>query len=186
MRTLTSHEKRTIRLAGSALAIYLVLFYGLDGFKRLEAKRRAYQELVQSAQTLKQELRPYENKALLIAQLKERYHLDLAKLSKTTLVAETSAAIQKAAMTGMVQLGPIRETPARSSNKELASMQLEGMGPVPAITAFIHRLQQLGYPLVIDSLQISAEPSRPGALKVNVTLIILDYSQWKPEEGRHA
>ncbi len=186
MRSLSPQENRTIRIAGTLLAIYLVLFYGVRGWKHLEARRNDYQKLVQDAQTLKQELRPYENKALLIEDLKQRYHLDFTKLSKTTLVAQASAAIQQAAQGGGVQLGPLRETSARASAKELASMQLEAMGPVPALSTFLHRLETLGYPLIIDALQITAEPSRPGMIKINVTLVILDYDQFKAEDAHHA
>ena len=87
---------------------------------------------------------------------------------------------------GGVQLGPIRESAARPSAKELASIQLEGNGPVPALLTFLHRLETLGYPLILDSVQISSDPTRPGMIKLNLTIIILDFEQWKTEETRHA
>ena len=64
-------------------------------------------------------------------------------------------------------------------------MQLEGAGPVPAVTAFLHRLDTLGFPLIVDSVQLSPEP-RPGMLKLNLTIIILDFDQWKKEEVPNA
>src|SRR5262249_28263796 len=124
MRQLSDHEKRTIRIAVIGLAIYLGVFFGVRGWRGLEGRRSEYQRLVQEAERLKQELRPYENKILLLDKLKETFRMDPSKLSKATLVAEASAAIQKAATGGGVQLGPIRESAARASAKELTSMQI--------------------------------------------------------------
>jgi hypothetical protein len=100
-------------------------------------------------------------------------------------VAEASAAIQQSALTGQVQLGPIRESPPRPSAKELASMQLEGIGPVPAVMKFLHRLETLGYPLILDSVQINPDATKPGMVKLNLTIVILDFEQWKNEEMRN-
>ena len=186
MPSLTDREKRTIRKAAVGIVIYLVLFYGLRGWKHLETNRAEYQKLVREAQRLQQELQPYENKALLMQKLKETFRMDPSKLSKASLVAEASAAIQKAATTGGVQLGPIRESAARPSAKELASMQLEGIGPVPAVMALLNRLETLGYPLILDSVQLNPEATKPGMVKLNVTIIILDFDQWKIEEVRRA
>jgi hypothetical protein len=64
-------------------------------------------------------------------------------------------------------------------------MQLEGVGPVPAVMALLHRLELLGFPLILDSLQLTPEPTKPGNLKMNVTIVILDYEHWqKPEAPR--
>jgi len=103
------------------------------------------------------------------------------KSSKATLVAEASAAIQKAAGSGGVQFGPIRESAARASAKELASMQFEGSGSVSSVMTLLHRLQTLGYPLIIDSVQMTPE-TRPGMVKVHLTIVILDFEQWKNGE----
>ena len=168
-----------------AIAIYLVLFFGLRGWKQLEARRSDYEKLVKDAQKLKQEVQPYENKALLAEKLKGNFHIDLSTLAKTSLVAQASAAIQKAAQSGGIQLGPIRESAARASSKELASMQLEGFGPVPAVISLLHRLEVLGYPLILDSVQISADPTKPNMVKLSLTIIILDFEQWKNEEKRN-
>ncbi len=185
MLTLNDREKRTVRIAAAAMAIYLVLFFGLRGWKQLETRRSDYQKLVKDAQTLRQELQPYENRTLLIEKLKGTFRMDPLKLSKATLVAEASAAIQRTAQSGGVQLGPIRESAARPSAKELASMQLEGFGPVSAVLTLLHRLQALGYPLLLDSVQISSDPTKPGMVKLNLTIIILDFEQWKSEEMRN-
>ena len=186
MRTLTDREKRTVRFAAVGISIYLALFGGVRGWKYIEKKRAEYQRLVKEASGLKQEVQPYENKVLLVKKLMESLHLDPAKLSRASVVGAASDAIQKAAATGGLKLGPIRESPARPSTKELASMQLEGAGPVPAVTTFLHRLDTLGYPLIVDSVQLSPEPTRPGLLKLTLTIIILDFDQWKKEDAPHA
>ena len=185
MRALTNHEKRTIRFAAVGISIYLLLFGGVRCWKYLEKKHADYQQLVKQASGLRQEVLPYENKVLLVKKLMESMRVDPAKLSRASVVGSASSAIQKAAATGGLKLGPIRESPARPSTKELASMQLEGAGPVPAVTAFLHRLDTLGFPLIVDSVQLSPEP-RPGMLKLNLTIIILDFDQWKKEEVPNA
>jgi hypothetical protein len=185
MAALTHREKRTVRLAAIAITIYLALFFGLRAWKSLEARRSEYQQLSIDAQRLKRDLQPYENRILLAQKLKENFRLEPEKLSRASVVAEASAAIQKAAGSIKVQLGQVRESAARPPAKELVSMQLEGSGPVPAVMAFLHRLETLGYPVIIDSLQISGD-ARPGMIKLNLTIVILDFEQWKKEEMPNA
>lgn len=186
MRALTDHEKRTVRIAAVGIAIYLALFFGVRAWKGLENRRSEYRQLLANAQRLEQEFRPYENKLLLAEKLKETFHLDPRKLSRATVVAEASAAIQNAAKSGGVQLGPIRESPARSSGKELASVQLEGVGPVPALVTLLQRLETIGYPLILDSVQFNPDATKPGMLKLNLTVVILDFEQWRKEGTPHA
>jgi hypothetical protein len=44
---------------------------------------------------------------------------------------------------------------------------------------FLHEITSLGYPIVIDSLQLNPDPSGPGHIKVNLSIVVLDYEQWK-------
>lgn len=185
MPSLTDNEKRTLRRAAIAISIYLILFLTFRAWRFCETKRSDYFKLVKEAKSLKQELQPYENKLLLLDKLKETFHMNPAKLSKATLVAEASAAIQKAAQGGGFQLGPIRESAARPSARELTSMQIEGFGPVPAAIALLHRLGTLGYPVILDTVQINLDPTKPGMIKLNLTLVILDFEQWKTPEARN-
>lgn len=156
-------------------------FGGFQGAKYLGKKRAEYQKVLKEAQTLALEVQPYGDKAIALRKLMEGFNLDPATLASTTVVAQASAAIQKAAMGGGVQLGPVRESPARPGNKELGSVQLEAMGPVPALLNFLHQTEHLGFPLIIESLQIGSEPTRPGQVKLNLTILILDFEQWKKE-----
>jgi hypothetical protein len=185
MRTLTHHERRTVRFGAAVIVIYLLLFGGFQVWKYLARCRADYQQLVNQADRLKQEVRLYDDRALVVKKLMESLHLDPANLSRTSVVAQASAAIQKAAMSGGVQVGPVRESPARPSSKELASVQLEGTGPVPAVMGLLNRLEGVGFPLIIDSVQLTPD-MRPGQLKVNLTILILDFDQWTKEGAPHA
>jgi hypothetical protein len=185
MRTLTPHEKRTVRFGAAAIAIYLLLFGGFQVWKYFAKTRADYQQLVSQADRLKQEVRLYDDRVLVLKKLMESLRMDPARLSRTSVVAEASSAIQKAAMSGGVQVGPVRESPARPSSKELASVQMEGTGPVPAVMGLLSRLESVGFPLVIDAVQLTPD-MRPGQLKVNLTILILDFDQWTKEGAPHA
>jgi len=181
MRTLTAQEKRTVRLGTIGVAVYLLLFGGFKVWQLLASQRTEYRKLVMQAKGLEQQVRVYEGKILVVKKLMEEFHMDPAKLTKKTGMAEASSAIQRSAMTGGVMLGPVRESPARPSSKELGSMQLEGAGPVTAVMGWLYRLQSVGHPLIVDSIQISSEPTRPGQMKVNLTILVLDFEQWGKE-----
>src|ERR1039457_2387191 len=138
MRTLTDSEKRTIRYASVGIGIYLVLFGGFKVVKFFEKKRTDYRQLVTEAQTLKLEVKRYETKIELVKKMMENFQMNPAKLTNATVVAEASAAIQKAATSSGIQLGPVRESPARPSSKELASITVEGSGPVQATMSLLN------------------------------------------------
>jgi len=181
MRTLSKNEKRTIRLAAIVLAAYFLFAFGQRGWNFVRKGKVDYTVLCQEAAKLKAEVRPYKDKILVTKKLMEGAHMDPAKLSRASVVADASAAILKAATTGGVQLGPIRESGTRQSGRELTSMQLDCTGPVPAVLAFLHKFQTLGVPLILDSIQLSPETMRPGTLKLHLGLVILDFEQWKTE-----
>ncbi len=186
MRPLTDREQRTLRFGGIGIGIYLLVFGGMQAVKFLEQKRSEYRRQVEEASNLKREIQVYQDKAAGLKKLMEAFNLDPATLSRTTAVAQASAAIQKTAAGSGVMVGPIRESPARPSSKELASIQMEAMGPVPAITALLGRLESLGYPLVVETVQITADPMRPGPVKMSLTILILDFEQWKKAEVPNA
>ena len=141
-----------------------------------------YHQLLQQADNLRAELKPYKGKVEDIRTLMEKFKLDPNHLSRTSVVAEASAAILKTATSSGVQLGPIHETAARQANKEISAIQLDCMGQVSALLGFLYRFESIGYPIVIDSVQISSDPTKPGNLKMHLGLIILDFDQWKPDE----
>lgn len=183
MRPLTDREKNIVRFAGAGIVIYLALFYGLQFFGK---QRADYRRLVMEAKNLRQQIQPYQDKALVAKKLMEEFHLDPAKLKKETVVSDASAAIQQAAKSGGLQLGPIRESPAHGAGKALATVQLESSGQVPAVLTFLASLNSIGFPVAVDSVQLTADNSRPGQVKLNLTIIILDFEQTKSAEVPHA
>ncbi|HLP77700.1 MAG TPA: hypothetical protein VK327_12370 [Candidatus Paceibacterota bacterium] len=183
MRTITTRERRLIKYSGIGIAIYLAFFFIAIPLK---ARRADYDRLVREAQVLRDRIQPYTARAENVQKLMETFQLDPAKLNKATVVGQASAAIQKAAMSSGIQVGPVRESPARSSGKELASVQFEGMGQVQAIMGLLKRIETLGYPMIIDSVQLTPEKMGPGMVKMSLTIVILDFEQWKKEEKPHA
>lgn len=183
MARITEREKKTVRLGAAALGIYLLLFFGVGGWKHLQQKRAEYDQLCREATALRDHIKPYEDRALVVQKLMDTYHMDPAALSSNTVVAGASAAIQKAARSSGLQVGPIRESGPHAPGKELATMQIECSGPVTAMMGMLKRIETLGYPLIIESVQIGSENSRPGRIKFNLAVVILDYEQWKRQEG---
>ncbi len=175
---LTDRDRRTLKFASIGLVVYLALFVGWRGFSTLNQRREAYVRLQREATDLRVKLELYESRAIRLQRLMEAHQMDPSKLNRTTLVAQASAALQQSAMQGGVQLGPIRETLARAAERELGTIQLEANGQVPALLGFLHRLRGLGFPLVIDGLQFTSEPTRPGMIKLRLGLILLNFEQW--------
>jgi hypothetical protein len=165
------------------LSIYLVLFFGLKVWNFADRKRSQYRAALAEATALNERLRVYDDKVAVSKALMEQFQMDPAKLSRTTLVAQASAAIQQSAMQGGVQLGPVRESASRGgAARELTSIQIEATGPPPQILAFLASLGGLGIPLVIDSIQMTPGPMGPAPV-VSLTLLILDFDQWKATSG---
>lgn len=183
MPNLTEREKRTVRIAGIGIAIYLALFFAWRGWRAVDQSRAEYEKLLARVRTAESELLPYENKVLLFEKLRDEFRLDPRAINKEKLAADASAAIQKAAAEGGFKIGPIRENAGRGTGRELLSIQLEGNGPATNALSFVYRVQTLGFPVMIDALQITAQPQPPGMVKMNMTIIILNFDQWK-KEGR--
>jgi hypothetical protein len=183
MRPLTDREKIIVRFAVAGIIVYLALFYGCQFFQK---KRADYRQLVMEAQDLRRQMQPYQDKALVVKKLMEEFHMDPAKLKKETVISDASAAIQRAAKSGGLQLGPIRESPTHGAGKALAAVQLESSGPVPATLNFLATLNSIGFPVVVDAVQFTADNSRPGQVKLNLTISILDFDQTKSAEAPHA
>lgn len=181
MRTLTSSEKRTIRWATIGISIYLVLFAGFKFWRVFEHRRHDYLQMVDRARLLKTEAIGYAGKAALARKLMQDFQLDPGKISTNTVVADASAAIQKAAMSGGLKAGSIRESPGRSAEKELAAIQFEAVGKVASVLSFLHQVPMLGYPLVIDSVQMTPDHSRPDQIKLVIKVLVLDFDLWKKE-----
>jgi len=185
MRTVTDHEKRLIRRATIAIAIYLAVFCGFKMWQSMHHRRTEYVQLVKDAKDLKLKVEKYQVRADVVKQMMQDYHLDPAKLSRATIVGEASSAIQKAAASSGVGFSTVRESNSRGTGDEIATMQFEGAGQVMAVTGFLKRMETLGYPLIIDSVQITTGP-QPGMMKLSLSVVILNYENWKNPEANHA
>ena len=183
---LTDRDRRTIRLASIGLGLYLLAFFGFKILLFLGERRATYTRLRQEATALRQRFDLYQSRAVRLERLMVSFQMDPARLNSTTLVADASAALQQTATQGGLQVGPVRETLSLSSEREMGPIQLEASGQVPQLMTFLHQLRGLGYPLVIDSLQISPEQRRPGFLKINLGLILLNYQRWNEKEETRA
>jgi len=144
-----------------------------------------YERLRQDAENLRREILPYEAKAEQLAKWMETTRIDPAKLNSATLAADASDAIQNTARGGGIVFTMVRETVSRGSERELATFLFEGSGQVPAILMFMENLKTLGFPLVIDSVQFSADPMR-GGTKVSMTVVLLNFEKWPVEGGPRA
>lgn len=184
MPSLTERDKRTIRLASIAVAAYLVLFFGIKLVRNLESSRTSYQQLVLDARVLQQELETYKTKAEVVKKLRGDAGVNLTELPSDRLMGETATAIQKAAQSSGVKMGPIRENAGRRAAGEIGSMQLEASGPVQGVFGFLDQLDSLGYPVIIDSVQFGSE-RRPGQLKVDIDMVIIDFTRWSEQERRN-
>ncbi|HEY3915060.1 MAG TPA: hypothetical protein VGN61_11290, partial [Verrucomicrobiae bacterium] len=173
MRELAPQEKRTIRFAAIGIGAYLVLFCGFLFCKRLAVLRSDYHRVVIEASDLREQILPYQDKVEHAKKLIETFRMDPMKLAVTSLVAQASAAIQKASVDAGMQAGPIRESQSHTA-KEAATIQFETSGPEPAVLALLHNLQSTGYPLVVDSVQITTDNRQPMNLKLNLTILVLD------------
>jgi hypothetical protein len=184
--TLTARDRRTLRLAGMGLGAYLLFFCGWTTVNFLGQRRTAYRQLQREAADQKTRLELYDSRVVRLHRLMDAAQMDPAQLSKPRLVARASAAIQQAAMQGGLQMGPIRETLSRGTERELGSIQLEAAGQVTSLTTFLHRLGTLGFPVILDTVQFSSDPMRPGMIKISIALILLDYEQWDAREVPNA
>jgi hypothetical protein len=183
-RQLTPKEQRTIRIAAVCVIIYLALFYGPAALDFFTTRREAYNKLVQQARDLRAVIKPYEAKVETATNLMDHFHMDPAKLNRSSVMAEASSAIQKAAASEGVRVGPIRETPGRPSAKEAGTIQFEGGGPINAVMGLLHHLDRVGFPVIIDTVQLSSDPRMPNGLKISMTIVVLDYDAWKSKEEK--
>ena len=184
MRVLTDRDKRTVRYAAIGIAIYLALFGGFQVWKHFDKNRSDFRQLVTESHNLRQQVQPYQDKVRVLKKLMDEFNLDPAKLKRETVVSDASAAIQNAAKSGGLQLGPVRESLVRGSGNVLTTVQLESSGPVPATLTFLAGLNRIGFPLVVDSVQFTPDNTRPGQVRMNLTINILDFAQ--PKESPHA
>ena len=70
------------------------------------------------------------------------------------------------------------------TSRELARFQLQGKGNIESVCKFLHALNNLGYPLAIDSVSFVTARERPGMVDLKVNVAVTNIVIWKgPEEG---
>ncbi|MBN2490883.1 MAG: hypothetical protein JXQ29_08545 [Planctomycetes bacterium] len=180
MRELTPRERRTIRLALLGLGAYLILFAGFKTASWLEGKRAVRAELQHELAAVRAAQLAEENKRLRLQALRSRWRLDPARTAEPTVVGDARQAIEAEARACQIGLGFSRESPGRRRAHELAVFQVNGSAAGTALARFLHRVQHLGYPVVLDSIEIKAAP-KPGAVTFSFAIALLDHGAWLAE-----
>lgn len=180
---MTDHDKKVIRFACIGLIAYLAIFYGRGAFSGLEAKRAAYMNARNEAKEFHKKLKPYETQLLLLEKLRKDRQINLEELNSDTLVADASTAIQIAANQCGVALGPLQETPSRGDASTLTMFRLSGEGPIDGVVNLIYTLRRIGFPLIIDSLNLDGGEFGGDTQKFDLELRIIDYNNWQPQTG---
>lgn len=181
---LTDRDRRTIRIATVLVALYLLVFYGSEGWQVLRSMEDRYEQKKIEAEQLTVRLLKEKKKQKEVRELRTAIGIDLAKLDDETLVGEARVAIQKIAGTHGIGLGPSKESPARAGARELAIIHLEGQGTVLGVSKFVHALPLLGYPISIERLML--KPTKPGQMSFTMSVIILSIKAWKAGEKKVA
>ncbi len=183
---ISEKDKRTIRWASIGIIIYLLVFYGGLGIKKLKTRSADYQELSKKAAQLKVDLQNYETEMIRLQKLKRSFNFNPSSEFEETLVSEVSAAIQESAKRNRIKLKFINESGARPSSAIRASMRMEGEGAMTSVIRFLDGMGRLGFPLFVESVQIEGGGRRPGQLQFNLEALILDYNAFKASEDDNA
>ena len=179
MGRLTDRDRRTIKLAGFGLLAYLVLFYGVSTWRYLESCLADHELLRLEASEVGLEVTAELKKWKRFRALREKWTIDLDSLDPKTVVSAAFDAIQTAAGKCGVGLGATQEIARRANAKELRVFQLQGSGATDSVMKFLHNLPRLGYPLVVDRLQVKGVPKKPGMLSVTLSVAILNFEAWQ-------
>lgn len=182
MKELTPSERRTVRIGSIGLGLYLVLFVGLKWFQAAESLRKEHAALRLKAAALRADVERYHLRTERLGRLMERLQVDPGTLTTNTVVGEASAALQRAAQAQGLQVSSVRETVNRSNERELGSIQFDASGPAPSVVGFLARIQSLGIPVLVESVQCTGNPRGPGQLKMLLNVVVLDFAQWKSRE----
>ncbi len=179
MQKLSDRERRTVRIALGVLAVYLVFFYGVEGWGRLVAWEQSYQTLRDEATALQAKVLTARDRQARRRKYREVFGMDPASLDDTTLVSEAGTAVSEAAKTHGVGLGPSKETSSSVASGQLAVVQTEGQGTVSAVARFLHALPRLGFPVTVDRVTFNADPKQPGQLKFTMSFVVHSVGKWR-------
>lgn len=179
MRNLSPRERRTIRVAGIAVLLYLAAFFGFRTWRWLEGVRARASDLRATALEIDTEWLREQSKLRRYQALREKSRLDPSALVKDTLVSAAWEAMESCATARQLQLGPAREAPGRGSAHQLRVFQFDGVGPTQNAMEFLHDLRSLGFPLVVEQITVSTANLPPGQVRLTLTVPLFDYESWK-------
>lgn len=182
MRTLAARERRTLKLAGAFLAIYLLALGATKGWRALDAAHVELAVLEQEALALETEQLRAAQRLRELEQLRTRWSAATTGLDTATVVAGARAAIENAARQLEVQLGPSRESSGSHDGRPAHLIQFEGVATVAATMTLIHTLGTLGYPLAVHRLQLGTTGQEAGKVKLGLQIAVLTLA--RAEGGR--
>ena len=177
---LNERERRTVLRAGFFLLAYLLLFYGIQGWRFLEASRLEHASLRDAIRSADSETTLRGARLVAVARLEKELGFRLADLGGEAVIPKTLTAIQTAAKESGVSLDAEREVRGGASAGELAKFHFEAGGSVDSVASFLHRLRHLPFPVATGSLSLTRSPSGQGAVRLSVTVAVLDYDTWTP------
>ncbi|MFN0057973.1 MAG: hypothetical protein ACKVX7_05885 [Planctomycetota bacterium] len=184
MPQLSARERRTVRLGAIVLGAALALFLGDWVIGRLESVRAEYLakqdtaggDLVTRVDAQSQQLKR-------LGVLRAQRALDLVRLAQSDgLVSEVRDAIRRTAGAQNVALSSSKESERSASGRELSGILLEAEGKIAEICAFVHGVEQLPYPLVMDRFVLNSAGKEPGQVKLTMSISIWNYAAWKKQD----
>ncbi len=179
MAKLNAREQRIVKWALVLVPLYLLLFYGLAGVRALEEQRKEFGNIQLEAEEVELRITKEAKKYKRLKRMREEWSLHLKELNTATLVTSAREAVQSAASKCGVGLGNSQEMGRGNNNDLLRVIQMQGSGKTEAVLRFLYLCPRLGYPLLLDNLQIKGVPGKPGRLTLTFSLAIVNTDRWK-------
>jgi hypothetical protein len=183
VRKLTARERRLIRFSALGLGLYLIAYLGFAAFRGLEELRAEHGALRRYVQSSDERLARALVEQQRLARLRRQCPLALERLDQKTVVGDARVALEQAAKSCGVSLATVRETPGRLRALEHTVFQVSGGGKDQNVVRFVDRMHRLGYPFVLDNVQVKAAKA-PGQVTFSFSAALLDFARWSGEEAR--
>ncbi|MCA8962209.1 MAG: hypothetical protein KDC38_16905, partial [Planctomycetes bacterium] len=179
---ISESEKRTVRRAGVALLVFLVVYGWVVGSRVLDEKAQAYDEALGRLASLETEVLRRQKDSKRYDQLQRRWALDVERLQSEKLVSEARLSLEKHAADSGVAVAESRESSGGSVDR--ARIHLQVQGETEKLFEFVHGLDSLGYPIYLHRFQLIGNEEGPGQVTATLNIGLLDYRQQKSKGGR--